>query len=108
MLLQMTSGLQWEETSDVVDLIVATTNGNVAAAQVNRPLVATPGTEFNYSTGSTAVVGRIIGDIVGTGDEFVRWSDAVLFDPLGIDSVGAHLGCRRLLGGRLRRRHDCP
>ena len=87
MLMQMTSGLEWEESSDVFDLVAGTATSNVASVQINRPLVVTPGTEFNYSTGSTAIIGRLIGDLVGTGDAFARWSDAVLFGPLGIDSV---------------------
>jgi CubicO group peptidase (beta-lactamase class C family) len=87
MLLQMTSGLQWDESADVVDLVAGTSTINVADVQIERPLSAAPGTEFNYSTGSTSVVGRLIGDLVGTGDDFARWSDDVLFEPLGIDSV---------------------
>jgi CubicO group peptidase (beta-lactamase class C family) len=87
MLLQMTSGLQWDESTDVFDLLAATANVNVAHEQADRPLTAPPGTAFNYSTGSTAIVGRLIGDRVGTGDEFARWSTASLFDPLGIDGV---------------------
>lgn len=87
MLLQMTSGLQWDESADVVDLVAGTSTINVADVQIERPLRAAPGTEFNYSTGSTSVVGRLIGDLVGTGDDFARWSDDVLFEPLGIDSV---------------------
>jgi CubicO group peptidase (beta-lactamase class C family) len=87
MLMQMTSGLQWDESTDVFDLLAVTARVNVAHEQADRPLTAPPGTAFNYSTGSTAIIGRVIGALVGTDDEFARWSDARLFDPLGIDDV---------------------
>jgi CubicO group peptidase (beta-lactamase class C family) len=87
MLMQMTSGLQWDEPSDAFDLVTNTASVNAAHEQADRPLAAPPGTAFNYSTGSTAILGRMIGDLVGTGNEFARWSDAELFDPLGIDGV---------------------
>jgi CubicO group peptidase (beta-lactamase class C family) len=87
MLMQMTSGLQWDESTDVFDLVADTARVNVAHAQAERQLAAPPGTTFNYSTGSTAIVGRIIGDLVGTEGDFARWSEASLFGPLGIDSV---------------------
>lgn len=87
MLMQMTSGLQWDEPTDVFDLVAATASVNAAHEQADRPLTAPPGTTFNYSTGSTAIVGRMIGDLAGTDDEFGRWIDARLFDPLGIDGV---------------------
>ena len=87
MLMQMTSGLQWDESSDVLALVADTATVNVAGVQAERPLVAAPGTAFDYSTGSTAVVGRLIGDVVGTGDDFRQWATSVLFEPIGIDSV---------------------
>lgn len=87
MLLQMTSGLQWDESSDVFDLVAATATINVAHTQADRPAAGSPGSVFNYSTGSTAIVGRVIADLVGTDEAFRRWSDEVLFDPLGITSV---------------------
>ncbi len=87
MLLQMTSGLEWDESTDVVPLVADTPTRNVASVQADRPLVASPGSVFTYSTGSTAVIGRLIGDLVGTGDELRRWATSVLFEPIGIDTV---------------------
>jgi CubicO group peptidase (beta-lactamase class C family) len=87
MLMQMTSGLQWDESSDVFALVADAATVNVASVQAGRPLVTAPGSAFSYSTGSTAVVGRLIGDLVGTDGEFRRWASTVLFEPLGIDTV---------------------
>lgn len=88
MLARMSSGLDWEEAPDVVLMtFVAGLGGSAANVQIDRDLVAPVGTTFNYSTGSTAVNGQIMSDIVGRGDTFSAWADATLFDPLGIDSV---------------------
>lgn len=87
LLARMSSGLEWDEVTDARQLVDTAGSIDAAAFQADRPLAAEVGTLFNYSTGSTAVNGRIIGDLVGTGDELRAWADTVLFGPLGIDSV---------------------
>ncbi|NNF55546.1 MAG: serine hydrolase [Acidimicrobiales bacterium] len=87
MLARMSSGLQWNEGGDVLSLVFSS-DANVASSfQIERELVSELDTTFNYSTGSTAVNGKIMADIVGTGDEFEVWAKEKLFDPLGIRSV---------------------
>jgi CubicO group peptidase (beta-lactamase class C family) len=90
-LLHMASGLQWNEDyslapdSDVLQMVLA---GDEAGYAVSRPLANPPGTVWNYSTGDTAVLGRIIADTAGvSGDAYLAYLHRVLFDPLGIDPV---------------------
>lgn len=83
-LLTMTSGLEWNEVAS------SFTDGDgltAGSAQASKPLVAEPGETWVYSTGATAVVGRAIGDVVGTGDDFDAWMDENLFAPIGITSA---------------------
>ena len=87
MLARMSSGLEWNEASDVLSLVFGSGSDSASSYQIDRELVSDPDTTFNYSTGSTAVNGKIMADIVGTGDEFEAWAHEVLFDPLGIESV---------------------
>ncbi|MGI8791979.1 MAG: serine hydrolase domain-containing protein [Acidimicrobiales bacterium] len=86
-LARMSSGLEWREVADAVALVGSIDKGPAAAQQATRPLGGTVGGTFNYSTGSTSINGRIIGDLVGTGAEFTAWAHQVLFTPLGIEDV---------------------
>ena len=83
-LARMSSGLDWDESFNAFALVTGADRSEVALAQIERDLVAEPDEVFNYSTGSTAVNARILGDIIGTGDAFDAWAKAELFDPLGI------------------------
>jgi CubicO group peptidase (beta-lactamase class C family) len=107
-LLQMRSGLAWNEdyldgaSSDVIEMLfardwepVADTGGFAAS----KSLVAQPGTRFNYSSGTSNIVARIVRDQVGEGDSCRRWLQDNLFGPLGVasadprfDDVGTWIG----------------
>lgn len=91
MLARMSSGLEWNEIADAPRIVQSLAVSNVASSQIERPLVEPIDTVFNYSTGSTAVNGRLIGDLVGTGDDFLQWADEVLLGPLGIDDARLQL-----------------
>jgi CubicO group peptidase (beta-lactamase class C family) len=94
-LVTMTAGLEWDEQSRSLrdplndltawlDLARNTTEDPVRAV-LERPLVATPGTLFNYSGGLTNVLGKAVQGAAGQRlDEFSREQ---LFAPLGIDDV---------------------
>ncbi len=82
-LLNMASGLQWDEFVDAIAMIGG--GGNSASFPIARPLVAEPGTTFEYSTGTTQILARIIADEVGVaGDAYADYLDAELFGPLGM------------------------
>ncbi len=95
-LLHMRCGLQWAEdyvdghNSDVIEMLfgrewtpVADTGGFAAA----KPLVASPGSAFNYSSGTSNIVSRIVADVVGAGEDYRRWLADNLFDPVGMRSA---------------------
>ena len=93
-ILNMSSGLQWNENysdaqSDVFQMVAA---GDESAYAIAKPLDAVPGRRWQYSTGDTAVLGRIIGDTAHvSGDAYKAYLHTRLFDPLGINPVDAGL-----------------
>ncbi|MCP4048434.1 MAG: serine hydrolase [Gammaproteobacteria bacterium] len=52
---------------------------------LTRPMDAVPGTKFNYSSGASNVMGRLIRVSTGSGPEEFAMQE--LFEPLGIDQV---------------------
>jgi CubicO group peptidase (beta-lactamase class C family) len=88
-LLSMTSGLEWDEW----DSSYANENNDVIALWVDcddpiacileRPLVAEPGTVFNYSGGNMVLLGEIIRN--ASGMDIGTFSQQYLFTPLGIE-----------------------
>lgn len=66
-LLTMTSGLEWSEvfadpSSDVGVLFI---QEDMASFASDKPLVATPGTAYNYSTGNTMILSKVIKNALG-------------------------------------------
>jgi CubicO group peptidase (beta-lactamase class C family) len=90
-LLAMRSGLAWREdygdagASDVIDMLFGSGSADVAAFAASRPAAAPPDTEFVYSSGTTNVVARIVGDVAG-GEDGVRGLLDRLFGPIGATS----------------------
>jgi CubicO group peptidase (beta-lactamase class C family) len=97
-LLTMTDGLAFREDyddlgdSDVTTMLFGDAKGDVAGYAMGRPLAHRPGSTFNYSSGTSNIVARILGDVVGGGEaevqEFLRRE---VFDPVGMSS--ATVGC---------------
>jgi CubicO group peptidase (beta-lactamase class C family) len=89
-LLRMTSGLAFDEgygsnTSDVAQMLFAKEgSGRFAAA---KPLVATPGTLWNYSSGSSNIVQLILRHSFTDGRDYLRFPRERLFAPLGMRSA---------------------
>ena len=103
-LLEMRSGLRFVEdyvdgeTSHCLEMLFGGTEPSFAHYAAAQPLIEAPGEVFNYSSGTTNILCRIIGDIV-TGspggepadrrsavDEFLRTR---LFSPAGMTSAVA-------------------
>lgn len=67
-LLQMTSGVRWDDTPTnpdserrkMLDLQIAQKPGAIMRFMASLPSVAQPGTRWNYSTGETHVVGALL------------------------------------------------
>ena len=74
-LLEMRDGLEWNEdyvdasVSHCIEMLFGAGATDMAAYAGSRPLVHAPGTVWNYSSGTTNIVARIVGDAVGGGRE---------------------------------------
>ena len=89
-LLEMRSGLRFAEdyvdagVSDVIEMLFGRGQHDVAAFAAGFPLDHPPGTVWSYSSGTTNIVSRVVGDAVGGGEAGMRrFLHERLFDPLG-------------------------
>jgi CubicO group peptidase (beta-lactamase class C family) len=78
-LLTHTSGLQWAENAEIVTWI---SSSNPLRYILNRPIVDSPGTDFNYSTAGTHLLSAVSRQAIGVDIEI--FADSYLFAPLGI------------------------
>ena len=92
-LLHMSSGLKFNEIylpdqgSDVIDMLFGPGKGDVAAFAAGFPLIHEPGAHFAYSSGTTNIVSRRLGQAVGAKDAaFEAFMHERLFNPLGMKS----------------------
>ena len=93
-LLSMTSGLRFREdyvdagVSDVIEMLFGAGQHDVAEFAADQPLEHPPGTVWNYSSGTTNILSRIVGDVVGGGEAGMRaFMARELFEPLGMASA---------------------
>ena len=94
-LVTMRSGLQWDEhtfplTDERNDLTAwlrraASTSTDPARDILQRAMVATPGTVYNYAGGDTNVLGNAIQR--ACSQRLDRYARAVLFNPLGVQDA---------------------
>ena len=80
-LLQMSSGLQWEEGPDYIPWAGSP---DAASFVASRPLEFEPGTHYNYSTGTTSLLAGIAADELGGCDAMDDYLHERLLDPIGI------------------------
>lgn len=91
-LLEMRSGLLFVEdyvddsTSNCLEMLYGAGKDDMAAYAASLPLIHEPGTMWNYSSGSTNIVARIIGDAVG-GVSMEAFLRDRLFLPAGMTSA---------------------
>jgi CubicO group peptidase (beta-lactamase class C family) len=93
-LLEMRSGLRFVEdyvdggVSHVIEMLFGGGKDDVAGFAAALPLDHQPGTVWSYSSGTTNIIARIVGDVVGGGAEgmetFLRDR---LFGPVGMHSA---------------------
>ncbi|UWU76201.1 beta-lactamase family protein [Bradyrhizobium huanghuaihaiense] len=85
-LMAMTSGLKWSEAGDSPDPDGLENLAKDAAAFArDRPLVAPPGTKFNYAGGSSVLLARLWQNAVGADAR--AYPQERLFKPLGMTSA---------------------
>lgn len=93
-LLEMRSGLRFTEdyvdagVSDVIEMLFGSGQHDVATFAASFPLDHLPGTSWSYSSGTTNIVSRVLGDLVGGGEAGMRaFLQERLFEPLGMTSA---------------------
>lgn len=87
-LLRMSSGLAFDEDydnprSDVIRMLYGRRDGAAYAAA--KPLVAAPGSRFSYSTGTSAILSRLLA--AAAPEPWPRFARRALFAPLGMTSA---------------------
>ena len=91
-LLQMTSGVRWNETytdpgSDrraMLEAQIGQRPGEILALMASLPRAAEPGTRWNYSTGETHVVGALLR--AATGKPVAEYLSEKIWKPVGMES----------------------
>lgn len=104
-LLEMRSGLAWNEdyvddqVSDVIEMLFGGGKADIANYAASKPLEHEPGTHFYYSSGTTNLIARILGDHLGGRDAMETALQAELFLPAGMtnsipkfDDAGTFVG----------------
>lgn len=98
-LLTMRSGLAWVEdyvdgaTSDVIDMLFgdASQVGDHAAFAAAKQLVDAPGTTWDYSSGTTNILCRVLanalGEESGAHDKVLSYMNDRLFRPIGMTAI---------------------
>lgn len=92
-LLRMCSGLAFREdyvddrVSDVMAMLFGAGQDDMAAFAAGFPLEHPPGTVFNYASGTTNILARLVGDLYGGRDGVEALLADRLFGPLGMTSA---------------------
>ena len=92
-LLTMRDGLDFVEDydpgggrSDVIEMLFGGV-GDTGRFAADRPLAAPPGSRFNYSSGTSNIISRLVSGLVGSGSLYEAWLEDRLFAPLGMHSA---------------------
>jgi len=90
-LLRMSSGLEWFEAyadhpiSDVNRMLF--TVPDMAGFAAKKPLAAEPGTKWEYSSGTSLLLSRIIRNVLGSPNEYWAFPRRELFNKIGMRSA---------------------
>jgi CubicO group peptidase (beta-lactamase class C family) len=88
-LLQMASGLEWDESytspdSDVLRMLFSTPD--MAGYAAAYPLAHPVGTEWRYSSGTSLILSRLVADLAAERGGFDAYASEKLFVPIGARS----------------------
>jgi CubicO group peptidase (beta-lactamase class C family) len=92
-LLHMTSGVHFCEDyvdgdiSDTIKMLFGPGAEDTAAFAAALPLDGPPDTVFNYSSGTSNIISRIVGRLVGADDAYGAFLRRELFDRIGMTSA---------------------
>jgi CubicO group peptidase (beta-lactamase class C family) len=88
-LMAMSSGLSFNEdygdVTDVTRMLYLRTD--MAAFAADKPLAAAPGTQFNYSSGTAAILSRLWQNAFSDPVDAWNWPRLALFDRIGMRSA---------------------
>ena len=88
-LLQMNSGLEWDENyseiSDVTKMLFL--ERDMAKSQLKKPLVGRPNESWNYSSGTTNLLSKILRNNFKTHQEYLDYWYTALIDKIGMNSM---------------------
>jgi len=71
------------QTSHVIDMLYGEGKDDMAAFTAALPLAREPGTCYNYSSGTSNILSRIVADVVGYGENYRAYLERRLFEPIG-------------------------
>ncbi len=89
-LLRMSSGLEFNEdyvdegTSHCLEMLFGEAREDAGAYAASLPLVGEVGQTFNYSSGTTNILCRMLAERHGRHEAFAAWANEVLFDPIAM------------------------
>jgi CubicO group peptidase (beta-lactamase class C family) len=87
-LLQMSSGLEWDEVQSLMTMgLTMLSSPSAAAIMAQQPLERAPGSAFEYSTGTSALVAGIAADALGGCAALDAYVHERLLDPIGISTA---------------------
>ena len=101
-LLRMSSGLRFDEDmtspqSDVIHMLLGV--GDMATYAINKESIAAPGTYWQYSSGTSIVIARLLRDVLKDDREYLAFPRRALFDRIGMsravletDEAGTFVG----------------
>jgi CubicO group peptidase (beta-lactamase class C family) len=85
-MLTMRSGIEWNEMTsyDNADnsCVLLEASDQWIRFVLDHPMVTDPGTLWNYNSGVSVLLGKIVG--VATGQRIDKWAEEKLFKPIGI------------------------
>jgi CubicO group peptidase (beta-lactamase class C family) len=76
------------EESDVIPMLFGEGKDDVAGFAATLPYLAEPDTQWNYNSGASNLLSRLVSDTVGGGEEGMRdFMRRELFDPIGMKTA---------------------
>jgi CubicO group peptidase (beta-lactamase class C family) len=89
-LLRMSSGLGFDENmssprSDVMRMLLD--SGDTAILPIRKDLVAAPGTRWQYSSGTSNILARVIRNVLQDDSMYLTFPRRALFDRIGMSSA---------------------
>jgi CubicO group peptidase (beta-lactamase class C family) len=76
-----------EEESDVIPMLFGDGRADVAGFAATLPYLAAPESRWNYNSGASNLLARLVGETIGGGrDEMLAFMQRELFEPLGMES----------------------